>query len=180
MVWPLTKPPKFSTPFQGHLTKRRSSHSPVPQNSRPFFRRRPSQNLAWPPAVPKISIPFSGDFTECFKFTQLFKTSNPSHWPNYGSKGTWAFSRQHIVDARIFLEFGIERHAKKKYPDIELHFRITLNFIHKRTTTSRVLLWQIDKLVCPFFSFPFLSFFFLSSHDSPSSNITVICINMYN
>ena len=35
----------------------------------------------------KISIPFLGDFTKCFQFPQLFQTSDPSHRPNYGSKG---------------------------------------------------------------------------------------------
>ena len=70
-----------------------------------------------------------GEFTEYFQFPQLFQTWNTSHRPNYGSKGIWAFSRQDIVDARIFPGLGIESHTEKisKYKITSFyneHFRI--------------------------------------------------------
>ena len=36
LVWPLTSTSKFSNPFSEDLTKRSSSHWPIPQNSRPL------------------------------------------------------------------------------------------------------------------------------------------------
>ena len=103
------------------------------------------------------------------QFPQLFQTPNPSHKHNYGSKGIWAFSWRHIVDAQILPGLGIERHTEKYFLKVttfnDEYFRITLNFIHKKismykyvtenTTTSRVSLWQIDKLTYPFFTISF-------------------------
>ena len=69
---------------------------------------RPSQNLVWLLPVPKISIPFQGNFTEHFQFPQLFQISKSSHSLNYRSKGIWAFSRQYHRYPEILPDLGLK------------------------------------------------------------------------
>ena len=86
-VWPPTKPPKFSTPFQGDL------HNPVwplfstsNKISNPFlgeFTKTP----AWPQISTSNSRPILRGIHKILPISTTFPTSNPSHSPNYGSKG---------------------------------------------------------------------------------------------
>ena len=106
-VWPPTKPPKFSTPFQGNL------HNPdwpltstSNKTSNPFlgeFTKTP----AWPLTSTSNSRPILRGIHKTLPISTTFPTSNTSNSPNYRSKCIWAFFRQISPIYKPFLELGL-------------------------------------------------------------------------
>ena len=105
-VGPLTSTSnKISNPFQEEFTKRWPGHEPVPQNIDPIL----------------------GRLYRTLPISTTFPTSNPSHCPNYGSKGIWAFFRRNIADFRILSGARIEL-LISNYHAFRQHSQVTTKF----------------------------------------------------
>ena len=98
---------KFQIPFQGDLWQNIQYDKFSRIFSTPLWEGDLHKTWYGFYQYPKL-IPYQGDFTKHFQFPQLFQTSNPPHCLNYGSKGIWAFSRQHHWCPEILPDLGLK------------------------------------------------------------------------